>query len=63
VHAPAARLLVPDGASFVAPTHGICTVSVTLCSSSCANPATANYRLRITRNGSDTQVGLTRDDR
>jgi cysteine-rich repeat protein len=48
--------------TFTAPANGVCTVNVTLCSGACADPATANYQLRVTRNGVDTQVGLTGDD-
>jgi hypothetical protein len=51
----------PD-ASFVASATGTCSVGVTLCSSSCANPATANYSLLVTRNGIHTELGLIDDD-
>jgi hypothetical protein len=37
-------------------------VDVTLCSAACANPATANYRLRVKHDGADAAVALIFDD-
>jgi hypothetical protein len=47
---------------FVASGAGQCTVQVTLCSAACANPATANYQLRVKHDGVDAAVALVVDD-
>ncbi len=48
--------------TFVATASGTCTVNVALCSSACANPATANYALTVTLNASPALLTLTVDD-
>ena len=49
-------------ATFTASGDGTCTVSFTVCSTSCADPAKANYQLRVTRNWTYTSLILTGDD-
>jgi hypothetical protein len=49
-------------ASFVPASGATCSVTVTTCSSSCANAAVANYRLSVTRNGGNASLLLTGDD-
>jgi hypothetical protein len=48
--------------NFVASGAGQCTLNVTLASNACANPATANYQLRVQRNGADAAIALIFDD-
>jgi hypothetical protein len=48
--------------TFVAAMTGQCTVTMAPCSSECADPATANYRLRVTLDGSDTVLRAIEDD-
>lgn len=51
----------PD-TTFVAPAAGTCTFYLTLCSPTFAGPATANYELRVTRNGMGAALTLVGDD-
>lgn len=48
--------------TFVAAMTGACKITMTLCSSECADAATANYQLRVTLNSSDTTLRLAEDD-
>jgi hypothetical protein len=47
---------------FTAPEAGSCMLGVQTCSTSCADAATARYRLRVTRDGTDAPLELTADD-
>jgi hypothetical protein len=49
-------------ATFVATTSATCSVDVTLCSSACSDPTTANYGLRVTVDGVGGFLTLVVDD-